>query len=70
MAEASSPPVKGGELGERRLGTLAAIAQALAIGPMFSTAIVLSFVSNPINGASFNTPLSVLAAGLGVLAIA
>jgi amino acid transporter len=37
---------------------------------MFSTAIVLSFVSNPINGASFNTALSVLIAGLGVLAIA
>ena len=70
MAEAPSRSAKGGELGERRLGTLAAIAQALAIGPMFSTAIVLSFVSNPINGAAFNTALSVLVAGLGVLAIA
>ena len=70
MAEAPAPPAKGGELGRRRLGTPAAVAQALAIGPMFSTAIVLSFVSNPINGASFNTPLAVLVAGLGVLAIA
>ncbi|HEY2789198.1 MAG TPA: APC family permease [Gaiellales bacterium] len=69
-AEAPSPPAKGGELGKRRLGTPAAVAQALAIGPMFSTAIVLSFVSNPVNGASFNTPLAVLVAGLGVLAIA
>src|SRR4051812_11565959 len=70
MAEAPSRPAKVGDLGERRLGTMAAVAQALAIGPMFSTAIVLSFVSNPINGASFNTALSVLIAGLGVLAIA
>jgi amino acid transporter len=70
MSQAAPAPATGGELGERRLGTLAAIAQALAIGPMFSTAIVLSFVSNPINGAGFNTPLSVLIAGLGVLAIA
>ena len=37
---------------------------------MFSTAIVLSFVSNPVTGAGFNTALSVLIAGLGVLAIA
>src|SRR3954452_4137032 len=70
MSQAAPAPATGGELGERRLGTLAAVAQALAIGPMFSTAIVLSFVSNPINGASFNTALSVLIAGLGVLAIA
>jgi amino acid transporter len=70
MAEAPAQPAKVGDLGERRLGTMAAVAQALAIGPMFSTAIVLSFVSNPINGASFNTALSVLIAGLGVLAIA
>ena len=46
-AEAAAPPAKGGELGQRRLGTPAAVAQALAIGPMFSTAIVLGFVSNP-----------------------
>jgi amino acid transporter len=70
MAEAPSQPASGGELGRRRLGTPAAVAQALAIGPMFSTAIVLSFVSNPINGASFNTALAALIAGLGVLAIA
>ena len=36
------PPDTGGQLGERRLGTMAAVAQALAIGPMFSTALVLS----------------------------
>src|SRR5437660_3261202 len=70
MAQAAPPPAAGGELGERRLGTIHAVAQALAIGPMFSTAIVLGFVSAPITGAGFNTALSVLVAGLGVLAIA
>ncbi len=70
MATSAPPPTRGGELGERRLGTMAAVAQALAIGPMFSTALVLSLVSNPANGALFNTTLSVLVAGLGVLAIA
>lgn len=70
MAATPSPPASGGQLGERRLGTMAAVAQSLAIGPMFSTALVLSLVSNPDNGSLFNTALSVLLAGLGVLAIA
>lgn len=70
MAATAPPPARGGGLGERRLGTMAAVAQALAIGPMFSTALVLSLVSNPANGSTFNTALSVLIAGLGVLAIA
>jgi amino acid transporter len=70
MAASAPPPARGGELGERRLGTSSAVAQALAIGPMFSTALVLSLVSNPVNGSTFNTALSVLIAGLGVLAIA
>src|SRR4051812_11531175 len=70
MGSTSRPPAPGGQLGERRLGTMAAVAQALAIGPMFSTALVLSLVSNPANGSTFNTALSVLVAGLGVLAIA
>ena len=70
MAQAAPPPATGGELGERRLGTIHAVAQALAIGPMFSTAVVLGFVSAPVTGAGFNTALSVLVAGLGVLAIA
>ena len=65
-----APPQTGGELGPRRLGTSSAVAQALAIGPMFSTALVLGPVSNPGNGAKFNATLSVLLAGLGVLAIA
>src|SRR5689334_20009529 len=70
MSKAPSRQAKGGGLGHRRLGTPAAVAQALAIGPMFSTAIVLGFVSNPVNGAGWTTPLAVLIAGLGVLAIA
>jgi amino acid transporter len=70
MSEAAPVPATGGELGERRLGTIHAVAQALAIGPMFSTAIVLGFVSAPVTGAGFNTAIAVLVAGLGVLAIA
>jgi hypothetical protein len=54
------------ELGERRLGTLHAVGQALAIGPIFSTVIVLSLVSL---GAGAKSPLSVLVATLGVLCI-
>jgi amino acid transporter len=70
MSASTPPSPRGGALGERRLGTMAAVAQALAIGPMFSVALVLSLVSNPANGSTFNTALSVLIAGLGVLAIA
>src|SRR6476469_2649545 len=70
MSEAASAPAAGGELGERRLGTIHAVAQALAIGPMFSVALVLSGISRPDIGAGWNAALAVLLAGLGVLAIA
>jgi amino acid transporter len=53
-------------LGERKLTTLHAIGQSLALGPMFSVGIVLGSVST---GARWNATLSVLIAGLGVLAI-
>src|SRR5471030_411732 len=53
-------------LGERKLTTLHAIGQSLALGPMFSVGIVLGSVST---GAHWNATLSVLIAGLGVLAI-
>jgi amino acid transporter len=69
MAETVQSPARG-DLGERRLGTIHAVAQALAIGPMFSTALVLGGVSNPATGSAFNSALAVLVAGLGVLAIA
>jgi len=67
MADTHAPVT--GELGERRLKTIHAVAQALAIGPMFSVALVLGGVSNPATGAGFNAALSVLIAGLGVLSI-
>jgi amino acid transporter len=70
MAQAVAGAPSGGALGERRLGTIHAVAQALAIGPMFSTALVLGGTSNPATGSGFNAALSVLVAGLGVLAIA
>ncbi|MDX6593436.1 MAG: hypothetical protein QOJ13_2632 [Gaiellales bacterium] len=54
------------ELGEKRLGTIHAVGQALAIGPIFSTVLVLAFVSL---GAGSKAPLSVLVATLGVLCI-
>lgn len=60
----------GGELGEKNLTTIHAVAQALAIGPMFSVALVLGGVSRPDIGAGWNASLAVLLAGLGVLAIA
>lgn len=55
-------PVAGPHADRRR--------HALAIGPMFSMAVVLGFVSAPVTGAGFNTALAVLVVGLGVLAIA
>jgi hypothetical protein len=66
---AADAPAPTAQLGEKNLSTIHAVAQALAIGPMFSTALVLGLVSNPANGAGFNAPLAVLLAGLGVLAI-
>ena len=66
---ASDAPAAPAKLGEKNLSTIHAVAQALAIGPMFSTAIVLGLVSSPATGAAWNTPLSVLLAGLGVLSI-
>src|SRR4249920_292510 len=69
MHMASDAPAAQAKLGEKNLSTIHAVAQALAIGPMFSTAIVLGLVSSPATGAAWNTPLAVLLAGLGVLSI-
>ena len=66
---ASEAPAPDAQLGEKNLSTVHAVAQALAIGPMFSVALVLGAVSSPANGAGVNTALAVLFAGLGVLAI-
>jgi amino acid transporter len=59
-----------GTLGKKNLTTMHAVAQALAIGPMFSVALILGGVSRPDIGAGWNATLAVLLAGLGVLAIA
>ena len=59
-----------GTLGKKNLTTMHAVAQALAIGPMFSVALILGGVSRPDIGAGWNAALAVLLAGLGVLAIA
>ena len=56
-------------LGTRNLTTLHAVAQSLAIGPMFSVALILGSISRPDIGAGWNATLAVLIAGLGVLAI-
>ena len=59
----------GPTLGDKNLTTIHAVAQSLAIGPMFSTALILGLVSNPATGAAWNATLAILFAGLGVLAI-
>lgn len=58
-----------GALGEKNLTTIHAVAQALAIGPMFSVALILGGVSRPDIGAGWNAALAVVIATLGVLAI-
>jgi amino acid transporter len=68
MSEAAEPST--GTLGKKNLTTIHAVAQALAIGPMFSVAIILGGISRPDIGAGWNATLAVLIAGLGVLAIA
>src|SRR6476660_10078301 len=59
-----------GSLGDKKLSTLHAVAQSLAIGPMFSVALVLGGISRPDIGAGWNAALAVLLAGLGVMSIA
>ena len=68
MSETGST-VPGTTLGQKNLSTIHAVAQSLAIGPMFSTALLLGLISNPVTGAGWNSALAVLLAGLGVLAI-
>lgn len=62
-----SDPAPG--LGQRNLSTVHAVAQALAIGPMFSVALLLGSISRPDIGAGWNATLAVLISTLGVLAI-
>ncbi|HEY7967614.1 MAG TPA: APC family permease, partial [Solirubrobacteraceae bacterium] len=58
-----------GALGERKLSTIHAVGQALAIGPMFSFALIEGGISRPQFGAGWNATLAVLLASIGVLAI-
>jgi amino acid transporter len=54
-------------LGPKRLTTLHAIGQALAIGPIFSVGLVSGLVANV---AGFSTPLAVLLGSIGSLGLA
>ena len=65
----TDPSATSATLGQKNLSTIHAVAQSLAIGPMFSTALLLGLISNPVTGAGWNSALAVLLAGLGVLAI-
>jgi amino acid transporter len=70
MATQASPPApapSGAHLGERRLTTLHAVGQALAIGPMFSAGLVSGLIAH---AAGFTTPLSVLLGSIGALGLA
>jgi amino acid transporter len=62
MSDASAP----GHLGERRLTTLHAIGQSLAIGPMFSAGLLTGLVASV---AGFSTPLSVLLGTIGAICL-
>ncbi len=70
MSQATADDSETGTLGKKNLTTMHAVAQALAIGPMFSVALILGGVSRPDIGAGWNATLAVLLAGIGVLAIA
>ena len=55
-----------GHLGERRLTTVHAIGQSLAIGPMFSAGVLTGLIASV---AGFSTPLSVLLGTIGAICL-
>jgi amino acid transporter len=55
-----------GHLGERKLTTIHAIGQSLAIGPMFSAGLLTGLVASY---AGFSTPLSVLLGTIGAICL-
>jgi amino acid transporter len=67
MATTSDAGSSAASLGERKLGTIHAVGQSLAIGPIFSAGAVTATVSA---AAGYNTPLSVLLAFVGSMALA
>src|SRR5579875_3398622 len=54
-------------LGEKRLTTVHAIGQALAIGPLFSVGLVSGLVANV---AGFNTPAAIVLGSIGSIGLA
>lgn len=63
----SNEPGSGhGSLGPRRLTTIHAVGQSLAIGPMFSAGLVSGLIASV---AGFTTPLSVLLGSIGALCL-
>jgi amino acid transporter len=64
---AGAQPASEGHLGERRLSTIHAIGQSLAIGPMFSAGLLTGLVASV---AGFSSPLSVLLGAIGALCLA
>jgi amino acid transporter len=55
-----------GNLGERKLTTIHAIGQSLAIGPMFSAGLLTGLVASV---AGFSTPLAVLLGTIGAVCL-
>src|SRR6185437_12581986 len=55
-----------GHLGEKRLTSIHAIGQSLAIGPMFSAGLLTGLVAGV---AGFSSPLSVLLGAIGALSL-
>jgi amino acid transporter len=63
---AQEPGSETGHLGARKLTTVHAVGQALAIGPMFSAGLVSGLVASV---AGFTTPLSVLLGSIGAMCL-
>ncbi|HET9720137.1 MAG TPA: APC family permease [Solirubrobacteraceae bacterium] len=63
---AGAPAIGQGHLGERRLTSIHAIGQSLAIGPMFSAGLLTGLVASV---AGFSSPLSVLLGAIGALCL-
>lgn len=66
MAKSQASGSTTGQLGERNLSVIHAIGQSLAIGPIFSAAVISSLVAGV---AGFGSPLSVLLGSLGTMAL-
>ncbi|MDA8068291.1 MAG: APC family permease [Actinomycetota bacterium] len=68
VSDVSGPvaPGQAGHLGERRLTTIHAVGQSLAIGPMFSAGLLTGLIASV---AGFSTPLSVLLGTVGAICL-